>query len=204
MIGRINGTLVEVVENLALVDVQGLGYEVELTSGALAMMSGVGSRCEIYTHHVVREDAQALFGFSSRDERDLFRTLIRLNGVGPKLGLAVLSHLSVADLAAAVERNEVSRLTKVPGVGKRTAERLMIELKDKLSHITVVTPLAGGQAPGNDAALAEALQALISLGYKPHEAERLLSTLPNGPDGLGDAEDIVRAVLRGVAQSAAS
>ncbi len=201
MIGRIHGTLIEVVGTLALVDVGGPGYEVELTSGALAALGGVGKPCTLYTHHVVREDAQSLFGFANRDERDLFRTLIKLNGVGPKLALAVLSSLSLSDLAAAVERNEVARLTKVPGVGKRTAERLIIELKDKLSHIAIVTPLSGAAGGAGAAAMSEALQALISLGYKPHEAERVLAGVPKG---LNDAEDIVRAALKGLAQSAAS
>ncbi len=201
MIGRIKGTLVEVVDSLALVDVQGLGYEVELTSGALAGLKGVGSACEIYTHHVVREDAQALFGFSSRDERDLFRILIRVNGVGPKLALAIVSSLSLVDLASAVESNEPGRLTRVPGVGKRTAERLIIELKDKLASFAVVTPLAGNATHEEAAAMGEALQALISLGYRSSEAEKVLATVPSG---ISDAGEIVRAALKGLGQSAAS
>ena len=196
MIGRINGTLVEVVGNLALIDVQGLCYEVELTSGALVGLRGAGRECEIYTHHVVREDAQALFGFSDREERDLFRTLIKLNGVGPKLALAILSSITLPDLASAVERNEVARLTKVPGVGKRTAERLIIELKDKLSHIKVVTPLAGTGPSYQQASYEEALQALLSLGYKPAEAERALAAIPQG---LADSGEMIRAALRGFA-----
>ncbi len=202
MIGRINGVVVDVLGATALIDVQGLGYEVELTSGALVSVTGVGATCEIYTHHVVREDAQALFGFASRDERDLFRTLIKLNGVGPKLALAILSSLSMADLASAVERHEIGRLTKVPGIGKRTAERLVIELKDKLGHIKVVAPLPGG-ATVSQAAMSEALQALESLGYKTHEAQRVLARVP---EGLSEAGEIVRAALHdlGAKQSAAS
>ena len=204
MIGRISGTLLEVFEQSALIDVHGLGYEVELTSGALVGLSGVGAHCALYTHHVAREDGQSLFGFGSREERDLFRTLIKVNGVGPKLALAVLSHLSLNDLVAAVQRNETGPLTKVPGVGKRMAERLMIELKDKLDHLSVVTPLAGGGAPsGHAAAMEEALLALQSLGYKSGEAERVLATVPKGIDS---AEEIIRVALTNLGghQSAAS
>ena len=195
MIGRLQGKLIEIVDSLALVDVSGVGYEVELTQGARAGLSLPNSDVLLYTHLVVREDAHLLFGFASRLERDVFRTLIRVNGVGPKLAMALLSSLTVAELVGAVAGGETARLTRVPGVGKRTAERLLVELKDKLEGLVpsgavqAVTPIYRKSQEG----LREALAGLLALGYRLPEAERALAAVP---EHLVDAESIIRQALR--------
>lgn len=194
MIGRVHGRLVEIVDSTALIDCAGVSYEIELTRGARDGLGLAGVEVLMYTHLIVREDAHLLFGFATRQERDVFRTLIRVNGVGPKLGMALLSSLSVGELAAAVASGETGRLVKVPGIGKRTAERLLVELKDKLSDVAPVS--AAGTPPiyrrsGGDHA--EALSALLALGYKPAEAERALASIP---DDIRGSETILRMALK--------
>lgn len=194
MIGRIQGTLVEVVDSHALVDCSGVGYEVELTRGALDAVGLPGADILLHTHLIVREDAHLLFGFRDRPERDVFRVLIRINGVGPKLGMALLSSLSIGELASAVASGETGRLVKVPGVGKRTAERLLVELKDKLD---AVTPVGNGAAPiyrSGHSGRADALAALQGLGYRQAEAERALASIP---DDVTETEALVRIALGG-------
>ncbi len=193
MIGRVQGRLVEVIDSTALVDCAGVSYEIELTRGALETAGSSGVDVLFYTHLIVREDAHLLFGFATRQERDVFRTLIRVNGVGPKLGMALLSNLSVGELASAVASGETGRLVKVPGIGKRTAERLLVELKDKL---TDVAPVGVATAPiyrrtGNQQG--EVLSALLALGYKAAEAERALASIP---DDVKDPESMLRLALR--------
>ena len=195
MIGRLQGKLVEIVDSLALVDVSGLGYEVELTEGARAGLGLPNSDVLLYTHLVVREDAHLLFGFASRQERDVFRTLIRVNGVGPKLAMALLSSLTVAELVGAVAGGETVRLTRVPGVGKRTAERLLVELKDKLDGL-VPSGAVQAEAPiyrRSQEGQREALAAMLALGYRLPEAERALAAVP---EDVVDAESIIRQALR--------
>ena len=195
MIGRINGRLVEVSENTILVEAAGIAYELEVTSAALERLPAGDGAVVLYTHFVVREDAQLLYGFASKDERDLFRALIRINGVGPKLGLSLISAVSLAQLARCVRDNDVSALTKVPGVGRKTAERLLVELKNRLDDVVLVaepSPVAG-----NSRAVAEAENALISLGYKPAEAQRAVAGV--AADGVS-AEQMVKAALKRAAQ----
>ena len=195
MIGRINGQLVEVSDSTILVEAGGIAYELEVTSAALARLPAIDGRVAFYTHFVVREDAQLLYGFASRDERDLFRALIRINGVGPKLGLSLISAVSLAQLAQCVRDNDVSALTKVPGVGRKTAERLLVELKNRLEDVVLI---AEPQVmPGDSRAVAEAQNALISLGYKPAEAQRAVAGVAG--DGIS-AEQMVKAALKRAAQ----
>lgn len=195
MIGRLQGKLVELFDRSALVDTGGVGYELELTRAAAEMLGVPGTDVLLFTHQVVREDAHLLFGFASRPERDVFRVLIRVNGVGPRLGMALLSALSVGELAASVASGEVSRLTKVPGIGKRTAERLLVELKEKLDDIV---PAGSGEAVSiykkNGASSDRALAALMALGYRQPEAERALAGVP---EDVTDTEAMVRIALRG-------
>jgi len=201
MIGRVHGRLVEIIDSTALIDCAGVSYEVELTRGAIEDAGLSGAEVLLYTHLVVREDAHLLFGFRNRQERDVFRTLIRVNGVGPKLGMALLSNLSVGELAAAVATGETGRLVKVPGIGKRTAERLLVELKDKLKD---VTPAQADLAPiyrRSGAGAAEALSALLKLGYKQAEAERALANIP---DDIRDTESILRMALRSFVRTGAN
>ena len=197
MIGRIQGQLVEVSENTILVDTGGVCYELEITSTALTRLPPANSKVTLFTHFVVRQDAQLLYGFANREERNLFRTLIRINGVGPKLALNLISSIALGDLARSVQDNDVSLLTRVPGVGRKTAERLLVELKDTLADLVIVEEAGAGRSP--DRAAFEAEQALIALGYKPGEARRVVA----GVDiEASTTEQIVRAALKRIAQQA--
>jgi Holliday junction DNA helicase RuvA len=196
MIGRIEGQLIEVNDNVVLVTVGGVGYELEITSSALAALPGREQSIVFYTHFVVREDAQQLYGFASRGERDLFRELIRISGVGPKLALSVISAVSLAQLVAAVQARDVALLTRIPGVGRKTAERLLIELSGRLPAAAVAaSPATARSDPG---AAAEAEGALIALGYRPAEAARTIELFRD--QGLS-AEALVRAALKQLARS---
>jgi Holliday junction DNA helicase RuvA len=197
MIGRIQGQLVEVSENTILVDTGGVCYELEITSTALTRLPPANSKVTLFTHFVVRQDAQLLYGFANREERNLFRTLIRINGVGPKLALNLISSIALGDLARSVQDNDISLLTRVPGVGRKTAERLLVELKDTLADLVIVEEAGAGRSP--DRAAFEAEQALIALGYKPGEARRVVA----GVDiEATTTEQIVRAALKRIAQQA--
>jgi Holliday junction DNA helicase RuvA len=166
MIGRLSGTLLSKAPPQVLVDVHGVGYEVDVPMSTFYDLPATGERVALLTHLVVREDAQLLYGFLTEGEREAFRALIRISGVGPRTALAVLSGLSVADLAQAVTLQEPGRLVKVPGIGRKTAERLLLELKGRLG---AELPAAGGAAAPADHA-ADVLRALLSLGYSEREA----------------------------------
>ncbi|WIT12831.1 Holliday junction branch migration protein RuvA [Paucibacter sediminis] len=174
MIGRLSGVIAEKSPPLVLVDVQGVGYEVDVPMSTYYNLPGIGERTTLLTHFVVREDAQVLFGFASSEERATFRQLIKISGIGPRMALSLLSGLSVAELAQAVAQQEAGRLVKVPGIGKKTAERLLLELKGKLAP-----DLSGGSAmrAENDNQ-ADILQALVALGYSEKEAGSALKALP--------------------------
>jgi len=187
MIGRLTGLLAEKNPPQVVLDVQGVGYEVDVPMSTFYNLPASGDRVTLLTHFVVREDGHFLFGFLTETERATFRQLIKISGVGPRMALSILSGLSVADLAAAVARQEAGRLTKVPGIGKKTAERLLLELKDKL-------PSGGGV--GGAAALvvhddqSDILNALLALGYNEREAGAALKQLPAGTgvsDGIRQA-----------------
>ena len=197
MIGRIQGQLVEVSDNTILVDTGGVCYELEITSTALTRLPPASSRVQLYTHFVVREDAQLLYGFANREERDLFRALIRINGVGPKLALSLISSVALGDLARSVQDKDTSLLTRVPGVGRKTAERLLVELKDTLADLVIVEEMSHGSS-GSRVAM-EAEQALIALGYRPTEAQRVVSAVEVE---AATTEEIVRAALKRIAQQA--
>jgi Holliday junction DNA helicase RuvA len=172
MIGRLTGTLAEKSPPQLLIDVNGVGYEVDVPMSSFYNLPGLGERVTLLTHFIVREDAQILFGFLTHDERQTFRQLIKITGVGPRMALSLLSGLSVAELAQAVARQETARLVKVPGIGKKTAERLLLELKGKLGDA-----LAAPASVASDAQ-ADILQALIALGYSDREAAAALKSLP--------------------------
>lgn len=173
MIGKLSGLLSEKNPPQILIDCQGVGYEVDVPMSTFYNLPALGERVSLLTHHVVREDAQILFGFGTAAERDAFRQLIRISGVGPRTALGVLSGLSVADLAAAVTAQDASRLVKVPGIGKKTAERLLLELKGKLGA-DLGAPL--GAQPGG--AHGDITQALLALGYSEKEASAALKGMP--------------------------
>jgi Holliday junction DNA helicase RuvA len=199
MIGRIQGKLLEISDNFLLIDVSGVAYEVEATSAALALAAAPGADVTLFTHFVVREDAQLLYGFGSKVERDVFRELIRISGVGPKMALAIVSGLTLEALAEAVRGNDVGLLTRVQGVGKKTAERLLVELRDKLGNLhVVVRPVSVGADQG---AIREAEDALISLGYRPAEAQRAVAAIVD-ESALASGEDLLRAALKQIARQA--
>ena len=194
MIGRIEGQLVEITDNVILVAVGGIGYEVEVSHNVLAALPGRDQPVRLYTHFVVREDAQQLYGFVSRGERDLFRLFLRISGVGPKLAMSLVSSVTLPELAASVRAGQVNFLTRVPGVGRKTAERLMVELKDKLPDVVLPAPAALPREA--TVAVQEAEQALVALGYRPAEAARLVDSVKVEASSV---EDLVRAALRRVA-----
>ena len=166
MIGRISGVLVSKTPPQVLIDVRGVAYEVDVPMSTFYNLPLAGAEVMLFTHLVVREDAHLLYGFGTEAERAAFRQLVRISGVGARIALSVLSGLSVADLQHAVANQDSGRLTKIPGIGKKTAERLLLELRDKLdSRSAVTTPGATPQAAGNDV-----LNALLALGYSDKEA----------------------------------
>ncbi len=173
MIGKLSGVLLEKNPPQILIDCHGVGYEVDVPMSTFFNLPAIGAPVALLTHFVVREDAQVLFGFGSADERNAFRQLIRISGVGPRTALGVLSGLSVADLAAAVSAQDATRLVKVPGIGKKTAERLLLELKGKLGA-GVTASHAFGLTPVHT----DITQALLALGYSEKEASAALKGLP--------------------------
>ncbi len=174
MIGRISGRLLEKHPPQVVVDVQGVGYEIDVSMSTFYQLPATGEEVRLYTHRVVREDAQLLYGFATEEERLVFRQLLKISGVGARTALSVLSGLSVAELAGAVAGQDSARLTKIPGVGKKTAERLLLELKDKLDGAVAALP-AAGTAPRGDI-----LNALLALGYNDKEASWAVKQLPGG------------------------
>ncbi len=192
MIGRITGIIVSKVAPDVLVDVQGVGYEVLVSLGTFFDLPEVAEAVTLHTHFVVREDAQLLFGFSSLQERSLFRTLIKVNGVGPKMALGILSGMTAGEFAHAIRTNDVATLVKLPGVGKKTAERLVIEMRDRLDDIDVtVNANVSDKRPDIQQ---EAESALIALGYKPQDAAKMISRAEG--DQITSAEQLIRAALK--------
>ena len=175
MIGKLTGTLLEKSPPQVLVDCGGVGYEVDVPMSTFYGLPELGQKVALLTHFVVREDAQLLYGFATATEREAFRQLIKVSGVGPRMALSLLSGMSVAELAQAVTAQEAGRLVKVPGIGKMTAERLLLELKGKLG--ADLGPLAGGGLPLGDSH-GDIQQALIALGYNEKEAAAALKALP--------------------------
>ena len=186
MIGRLSGTLAEKNPPQLLVDVNGVGYEVDVPMSTFYNLPALGEPVVLLTHLVVREDAQLLYGFLTAPERATFRELLKISGVGPRTALAILSGLSVSELSQAVARQDSARLVKVPGIGKKTAERLLLELKGKLAP-----ELAEAATAPLDDAQADILQALQALGYSEREAAAALKALPAG---VGVAEGIKLAL----------
>jgi len=186
MIGRLSGILLEKNPPQLLLDVQGIAYEVDVPMSTFYNLPATGERVVLFTHLVVREDAHLLFGFGTDNERRAFRQLVKISGVGARTALSVLSGLSVAELAQAVTLQESGRLTKIPGIGKKTAERLLLELKDKLGA-DLTTAVGVHRAPP---ASSDILHALLSLGYSDREAVAAVKQLPEGlavSDGIRQA-----------------
>ncbi|AJJ11542.1 Holliday junction DNA helicase RuvA [Yersinia rohdei] len=201
MIGRLRGIILEKQPPLVLLETNGVGYEVQLPMTCFYELPELGQEAIIFTQFVVREDAQLLYGFNDKQERALFRELIKVNGVGPKLALAILSGMSAQQFVAAVEREDITTLIKLPGVGKKTAERLVVEMKDRFKGLngdlfnnTGDIQLPASAAKTSDADIeAEAASALVALGYKPQEASRLVGKIAKPG---ADCETLIRDALR--------
>lgn len=204
MIGRIKGTLLEKQAPRLLLDVNGVGYEVDVPMTTLYRLPELGQPVTLHTHFVVREDAQLLYGFFEKAERELFRQLIKVNGVGPKMALAILSGIEGAELVRCVQDHDINTLVKLPGVGKKTAERLLVEMQDRLKDFSQWLPqLPSGTSLSTGKRtekleISEAESALIALGYRPQEAAKAIAALDT--EGLR-SEDIIKQALRNMVKA---
>lgn len=198
MIGRLTGSLLEKQPPALVVDVGGVGYELEAPLSTFYELPEIGVQVSLFTHMVVREDAQLLYGFARAAERRLFRVLLKVSGVGPRMALAILSGMQADDFARCIENDDVTALTKLPGIGKKTAQRLIVEMRDRLADGDLGAGLAegsaaGGEAPVADDAVTDATSALVALGYRPAEASRMIRPLAD--EGLS-TEDLIRRALQ--------
>lgn len=203
MIGRLRGIILEKQPPQVLIEVNGVGYEVHMPMTCFYELPDLNQEAVIFTQFVVREDAQLLFGFNNKQERALFRELIKTNGVGPKLALAILSGMSAQQFVSAVEREEIATLIKLPGVGKKTAERLVVEMKDRFKGMSgdlfnpaaIDVPLSRSASTtvSEEDPESEAASALVALGYKPQEASRMVSKIARPG---ADCETLIREALR--------
>ncbi len=194
MIGSVRGRIASKTPPQLMVDVGGLGYELEAPMSTFFHLPAVGEEVRLLTHLVVREDAHVLYGFGTESERRLFRSLIKVSGVGPKIALALLSGISVEAFSQCVLNEDISALTRVPGIGRKTAERLVVEMRDRLKDpeaptMPGVVPIAAVASPES-----EAYGALVALGYKPAEATRLLKAVGTGTH---TTEELIRRALQG-------
>lgn len=199
MIGFLRGKLIYKVPPVLILDVQGVGYEVEAPMTTFYHLPTVGSEILLHTHLVVREDAHSLFGFYTEADRTMFRSLIKVNGVGPKLALTILSGLNAEDFYRCIFNGDTQALVRLPGVGKKTAERLVIEMRDRLPNLgdtgdSALQPLLTAQNLGVANPKQEAISALCSLGYKPADAAKMVQAIPD--EGLS-CEEIIRLALQG-------
>lgn len=205
MIGHLRGRILEKQPPWMLLDVNGVGYEIEASMNTFYRLPEVGAEVSLHTHFVVREDAQLLYGFADQQEKLLFRSLIKVNGVGPKLALSILSGISAADFIRTVHNEDTTALVRVPGVGKKTAERLIVEMKDRLSQLQLPTLTELELSSGNQTAVAmpatvdfraEAESALIALGYKPQQATKAIEQAVQALGEEASTEALIRHSLR--------
>lgn len=194
MIGHLRGRLVRKAPPALIVDVHGVGYELEAPMSTFYKLPELGSEVELHTHLVVREDAHLLYGFATEDERRLFRDLLRVTGIGPKIGLALLSGIDVDTFMRCVEAEDAAALTRIPGIGRKTAERLLVEMRDR---IRALGQLPAAEPKGSAGARAEAYAALVALGYRPVEVNRLLQGIEE--EGAG-TEELIRRALQAAAR----
>ena len=207
MIGRIAGVLIEKQPPEMMIDVKGVGYEITAPMTTFYRLPMLNEPVSVYTHLIVRDDAHLLYGFYDKQERALFRALIKVNGVGPKMALAILSGIEAEEFVRCVENDDAASLVRVPGVGKKTAERLIIEMRDKLKQLAIQPSIVGsdgnvdsasGELFSSRSAINDAESALIALGYKPAEASKAVSKL----DAKGLAsEEVIRLALKGMVKS---
>ncbi|MGB5131532.1 MAG: Holliday junction branch migration protein RuvA [Steroidobacteraceae bacterium] len=195
MIGYLRGRLVRKQPPALLIDVGGVGYELEAPMSTFYRLPELGSEIQLHTHLVVREDAHLLYGFATEDERRLFRDLLRVSGIGPKIGLALLSGITVETFLVCVEGQDIDALTRIPGIGRKIAERLLVEMRDRIRALGQMPSAL--QRPDGAGAQAEAYAALVALGYRPVEVTRLLKSVDN--EGAG-TEELIRRALQAAAR----
>ena len=202
MIGSLRGTLLEKQPPQLLVEVQGVGYEVHVPMTGFYQLPAIGAEVLLHTHFVVREDAQLLFGFVDRQSRELFRELIKVNGVGPKMALAILSALDAGELIGCVQQNNLNTLVRVPGIGRKTAERLLVELRDRVEHWAgksnadlSASRIDTGSHQPTPSARQDAESALLALGYKAQEAEKAITSALK-ECATGSSEELIRLALK--------
>ena len=196
MIARLEGKLLDKQAPCVLIDVNGVGYEINVSLNTLVSLPEIGANLALLTHFVVREDAQTLYGFISGRERELFRALIKVNGVGPKMALGILSGMTVDEFSTAVFSEDIGLLVKLPGVGKKTAERLVIEMRDIIDSVGLTSAIDSSNE--NKDVRLEAEGALISLGYKQQDVSKIMSKLDL--KSVSTAEDIIRLALKSIAK----
>ncbi|MDT8410463.1 MAG: Holliday junction branch migration protein RuvA [Wenzhouxiangellaceae bacterium] len=188
MIARLSGTLIERQPPKLVIDVAGVGYDIEAPLSVFDKLPELGQPCTLLIHQVVREDAHLLFGFSVRSDRELFKILLKISGVGPRLALAILSSVSAQDFALMVESGDSQALTRLPGIGKKTAERLILEMKSRIADLGIPSGESSAPGAGRDSA-SEARAGLAALGYSPSEALKMIK-------GLGDPSASAEAMIR--------
>jgi Holliday junction DNA helicase RuvA len=196
MIGHLRGRLVRKAPPALIIDVNGVGYELEAPMSTFYRLPELGSEVELHTHLVVREDAHLLYGFATEDERRLFRDLLRVTGIGPKIGLALLSGIDVDTFMRCVEAEDAAALTRIPGIGRKIAERLLVEMRDRIRALGQL-PSSAPRTATPAGARAEAFSALVALGYKPVEVNRLLQGVEQ--EGAG-TEELIRRALQAAAR----
>jgi Holliday junction DNA helicase RuvA len=194
MIGQLRGIILEKQPPLLLLSVNGVGYEIDAPMSTFYRLPDVGQEIILHTHLIVREDAHHLYGFNDKEDRAMFRTLLKVNGVGPRMALTILSSMDTAAFVRCIAHNDIASLVNLPGVGKKTAERLLIEMRDKIAHwldqASAPVTIASGS---RNSIVQDAISALIALGYKPTEASRVVSKVD---DGALSSEDMIRRALQ--------
>lgn len=195
MIAFLHGTLVEKTPSVATLDVHGVGYEVFISLSTYDRLPATGTPCRLLTHHHIREDAQILFGFMQAEEKAMFERLIGVNGIGPKMALSVLSGLTVSELTMAIAENNVKRISSVHGIGKKTAERIVIELRDKVDPLEALASRTAGGGDPKSAMLRDAILALVSLGFQQDQARKMAQAALDADPATKDTETLLRRAL---------
>ncbi len=195
MIAFLHGTLAEKTPSVATLDVGGVGYEVLISLSTYDRLPATGSACKLLTYHHIREDAQILFGFMQAEEKAMFERLIGVNGVGPKMALSVLSGLTVSELTMAIADNNIKRISAVHGIGKKTAERIVVELRDKVDPLEALAGKTAGGGDPQSAMLRDAILALTSLGFPQDQARKMVQSALDTSPGIQDTEMLLRKAL---------
>ena len=199
MIGKIRGVLVDKKPPEIQIDVAGICYEVQVPMSTLYQLPELGKELTLHTHFVVREDAQLLYGFFEEQDKSMFRSLIKINGVGPKMALGILSSMQANEFVRAVRSNDINAMVKMPGIGKKTAERLLIEMRDRLKDWDDDTEAGSTQAPVSASITNDAETALVSLGYKPQQAAHAIAAVLKANPEITGSEELIRRSLKSMA-----